>query len=135
MNNYTNKLRSLRKEKGYTLKSLAEQSGIPLSSIAAFETGKRVMNIGSREELCRILQIDVEDLDVKIELDPRTQLLNSPTLNNERSLSGFREKTIEAFIETATTLKDWGALRMLSEELRMRELRHERDSKKIKENP
>ena len=57
-----NKLRTIRKEHGFTQASLARDSGVHRTSIARYETGKRGLSTKSLRRLADTLKVPVDDL-------------------------------------------------------------------------
>ncbi|MDF3129257.1 helix-turn-helix domain-containing protein [Kiritimatiellaeota bacterium B1221] len=69
-------LRNIRKNMGYTLKSLSEESGIGVSTIGNYETGKTEMSEESLKKIASILKVTTEELS-------RTERLKSPGRHSE----------------------------------------------------
>ena len=61
-NNMENKLRTIRKERGYTQESLARAAGVHRTSIARYETGKRGLGAKNLMRLADTLKVPVDDL-------------------------------------------------------------------------
>lgn len=57
-----NRLKTIRKEKGYTQEALAKASGVHRTSIARYETGKLELGTRSLRRLADTLHVPVDDL-------------------------------------------------------------------------
>jgi transcriptional regulator with XRE-family HTH domain len=55
-------LKKLRKNKGLTLKQLSEKSGLGLSTLGNFETGRYDMSPGNLEKLAEVLEVSVQEI-------------------------------------------------------------------------
>jgi transcriptional regulator with XRE-family HTH domain len=60
-------LKKVRKNKGYTLKQLADISGLPVSTIGNFETGKFEMSLEKITILSKVLEVTPEELSRPLE--------------------------------------------------------------------
>ncbi|MDE7101088.1 MAG: helix-turn-helix domain-containing protein [Anaeroplasmataceae bacterium] len=60
--NFKNNLKNLRKNKGYTQKSLAEKMGLPTQTIINWEQGKTQTSFEALEKLTYILECSYDDL-------------------------------------------------------------------------
>jgi transcriptional regulator with XRE-family HTH domain len=56
------RLRELREERGFSKHSLAEESGVGRSTIAALETGERGAHPATTRALARALRVTIPDL-------------------------------------------------------------------------
>jgi transcriptional regulator with XRE-family HTH domain len=61
-NLYTNFIRTLRRERGFSQLEIAEKLGISRSSYIAFENGTRELSLSEANELGNIFQISLEDI-------------------------------------------------------------------------
>lgn len=57
-----NNLRSLRKRRGYTLKTLSEITGLSIGTIGNFETGERGIGQDALEKVASALSVTVADI-------------------------------------------------------------------------
>lgn len=57
-----NRLKTIRKEHGFTQAALARDSGVHRTSIARYETGKRGLSTKSLRRLADTLKVPVDDL-------------------------------------------------------------------------
>jgi transcriptional regulator with XRE-family HTH domain len=57
-----NSLRSLRQKKGFTVKALAEKSGVSSIEISAIERGKRIPWAGTIKKLAGALGVEFDKL-------------------------------------------------------------------------
>lgn len=62
LDNFSKRLRKIRKSKGLTQKQLAEKIGIELPIISWYETGKHSPRIEYLEWLCKALEVSSKDL-------------------------------------------------------------------------
>lgn len=56
------RIRQIRKERGFTQEKLAENLGLNLSYIAYIETGKRGLSLPVLYKMARVLKVKVRDL-------------------------------------------------------------------------
>jgi transcriptional regulator with XRE-family HTH domain len=77
----TIRLRELREERGFSQCSLAEESGVGRSTIAALEAGERGAHPATVHALARALGVTVPDLY-------RTHITPPPTQNNQPMQTG-----------------------------------------------
>ena len=59
---FAENLRALRRRKGYTQRQLAELSRLSVSSIEAYEEGKRLPLFPQMQRLCQVLQVTPQEL-------------------------------------------------------------------------
>ncbi len=59
---FAENLRALRRRKGYTQRQLAELSQLSVSSIEAYEEGKRLPLFTQMQRLCQVLQVTPQEL-------------------------------------------------------------------------
>ena len=66
------KLSAIRRQKGYTQRQLAELSQLSVSSIEAYEEGKRLPLFGPMQRLCQALKVSPQELEQnwQQEIDP-----------------------------------------------------------------
>ena len=57
-----NRLKAIRKERGFTQVTLARDSGVHRTSIARYETGKRGLSAKSLRKIADTLKVPVDDL-------------------------------------------------------------------------
>src|SRR3954453_22937356 len=55
-------IRKLRLARGWSLATLAEQSGVPISTLSRVELGQNALNYEKLMRLCRALEVDLEGL-------------------------------------------------------------------------
>lgn len=55
-------IRKLRLARGWSLATLSEQSGVPVSTLSRVELGQNALNYEKLMRLCRALQVDLEGL-------------------------------------------------------------------------
>lgn len=55
-------IRKLRLARGWSLATLAEQSGVPISTLSRVELGQNALNYDKLVRLCRALEVDLEGL-------------------------------------------------------------------------
>ncbi len=55
-------IRKMRLAKGWTLAEMAEQTGIPVSTLSRVELGQNPLNYDKLVRLCRALEVDVQGL-------------------------------------------------------------------------
>ncbi len=69
---FAENLRALRRRKGYTQRQLAELSQLSVSSIEAYEEGKRLPLFAQMQRLCQVLQVTPQELkqNWQQEIDP-----------------------------------------------------------------
>ena len=88
------RLRELREEQGFSQYSLAEESGVGRSTIAALEAGERGAHPSTMRALARALGVTVPDLYRSRITPPPSQ--DRPTVTAE-SYERLREKLRDAF--------------------------------------
>ena len=59
---FSERLKAIRKQKGFTQLKLAEKSGVPQGNISLYETGKFIPTILTVECLCGALEITATEL-------------------------------------------------------------------------
>ena len=62
MNNFQNKLKSLRKERKLTQKQLADQLGLGVSTISMYEHGEREPDLHTLEAIAKYFSVDMNYL-------------------------------------------------------------------------
>jgi transcriptional regulator with XRE-family HTH domain len=62
-------LKSLRVERGYTLRQLAEKAEVPFSYLSNIENGKSMPGLDVIDRICFALGVPVRDIIIKTELD------------------------------------------------------------------
>jgi transcriptional regulator with XRE-family HTH domain len=62
-------LRSLREERGYTLRQLAEKAQVPHSHISNIENGKKTPGLDVIDRICFALGVPTRDVIIKSDLD------------------------------------------------------------------
>ncbi|THD61036.1 XRE family transcriptional regulator [Phenylobacterium sp.] len=55
-------IRKLRLARGWSLATLSEQSGVPISTLSRVELGQNALNYDKLVRLCRALEVDLEGL-------------------------------------------------------------------------
>jgi transcriptional regulator with XRE-family HTH domain len=55
-------IRKLRLSRGWSLATLSEQSGVPISTLSRVELGQNALNYDKLVRLCRALEVDLEAL-------------------------------------------------------------------------
>lgn len=56
-------LSGLRQKAGLTQKELHKKTGIPMSSIAMYETGERIPSLKRAKKLAKFFEVPIEDID------------------------------------------------------------------------
>ena len=69
---FAENLNAIRRQKGYTQRQLAELSQLSVSSIEAYEEGKRLPLFGPLQRLCQALKVSPQELEQnwQQEIDP-----------------------------------------------------------------
>ena len=69
---FAENLSAIRRQKGYTQRQLAELSQLSVSSIEAYEEGKRLPLFGPMQRLCQALKVSPQELEQnwQQEIDP-----------------------------------------------------------------
>ena len=60
---FAENLSAIRRQKGYTQRQLAELSQLSVSSIEAYEEGKRLPLFGPMQRLCHALKVSPQELE------------------------------------------------------------------------
>ena len=55
-------IRKLRLARGWSLATLSEESGVPISTLSRVELGQNALNYDKLVRLCRALEVDLEGL-------------------------------------------------------------------------
>ncbi|AKJ63333.1 helix-turn-helix domain-containing protein [Kiritimatiella glycovorans] len=113
VNNST--LRDLRRDRGLTLKDLSEATGVALSTIGNYETGRRGLSEASRAKIARYLEIPEETLKNHAVREKNGEPYQAA------SLAGLRQETVKRMAEMALEMEDWEGVRLFSDELRRRQ--------------
>ena len=83
------KLKLLRKERGYTQSEVGSFIGQERSTVACYETGKRAPDVKTLEKLSSLYQVSLDYFSTKSEADFMVELLS-------RSNSFFSDKGVSA---------------------------------------
>lgn len=78
---FAKKLRSARKQKGLTLKELAEKSGVGIATISRLESGIQTGTFKSHQKICQAL--DIELVDLYKDTGPKQNEVAETTLESE----------------------------------------------------
>lgn len=70
---------ALRRRVGMTQQSLAHRLGVSVTSVASWEQGKYDPNARQFRELCRILDVDIEQIMLPSEMEGRPAAAPPPT--------------------------------------------------------
>lgn len=60
---FAENLSAIRHQKGYTQQQLAERAQLSVSSIGAYEQGKRLPRLSQMQRLCQALQVSPRELE------------------------------------------------------------------------
>lgn len=73
MINIGSTLKSLRAEKGYTLRQVAAKAQIPFSHLSNIENGKKIPGIDVIDRICFALEVPIKNVILKAELERELQ--------------------------------------------------------------
>lgn len=95
------KLRSLRHEKGKTIKEVAEDANMPYSQLAQYETGTRSPSIKGLEKLSKYYDVDVAYI---IGQNNVRKVKDTEILESEKEINDVYEKYLLADEKTQTLI-------------------------------
>jgi transcriptional regulator with XRE-family HTH domain len=130
-----NRLKILRKEHGFTLKSLSLATGIGVSTIGNFETGKYPMSRAFLDLIAKTLGVNVQEVLTAEPPSPVAETIRedrapyttaAPVLDDGTALRYISMEALEAAHLAAVSARDWPAAAALASVLASRTTQPER---------
>lgn len=117
------RLRQVRKEKGYTIKRLSAETGIAVSTIGNYETGKYPMSDARLSRIADTLGVKSADIEQHVVRESSAEYGSDPWL--QPGWSGFNTETLEGMLNACREMRDWSAVAALAHELQRRTAKSE----------
>jgi len=123
MQKSTNNLKTLRKSQGFvSLQSLSDATGVPLSSIGAFEKGTRPLNPEHRKKIEEMLGKKIVEISTEPEPDRVEETMDIRYAVADINWKRASTEKLEALLEACIEDRDYGAVAKVADELLNRKI-------------
>ncbi len=132
MQKSTNNLKEVRKAQGFTLAQLSANTGVPVSSIGAFEKGTRPLKAEHRQVIENLLGVEIVETQQNIP-EKKSLAIDEGSESYTVRLGIWREASnekLEALLREYSDEKDWGAVKEITTELLNRKITDKLKGKK-----
>lgn len=120
MQKSTNNLKALRKSKGFnSIESLSDATGVPLSSIGAFEKGTRPLNSDHQSKIEAALGEKIVEISTPDRIEDPCDMRYATALQPWKSAT---IEQLESLLKECVEDRDYGAVTKVADELLNRKI-------------